>query len=256
MKMTKKRVLLVASAAMIASTHAAIISFSSTYDAGDKANLDIQYNAGGSLVEAGNIGDGTSHTVATPGGQSIVFTAIPSSLGDADMPAAASSTSGFYNGGSQWNASIFSSGTSGDGQWDDTLRGNAWHNNGSDATRPLTLRLGNLTIGQEYSVSLFAVDQRTGDSQTRTQAYWSDFSSGFSGGSSASFSTTNAVMVMGTFTADAVYQDIFVQATDAVGNADTSLAAYSLYAIPEPATIGLIGVFGAGMLFVRRRLML
>ncbi len=255
MKTVKKTAWLVACAAMVASTHAAVITFSSTYDATDKANLDIQYNAGGSLVEAGNIGDGSSHTVATAGGQSIVFAGMASSLGDADMPAAASSTSGFYNGGSQWNVSIFP-GTSGDSQWDDTLRGNTWHNNGSDATRPLTLRLGNLTIGQEYSVSLFAVDQRSGDSQTRTQAYWSDFSSGFSGGSSVSFSTTNAVMVMGTFTADAGYQDIFVQATDAVGNADTSLAAYSLYAIPEPATISLIGVFGVGVLFVRRRLML
>ena len=51
-------------------------------------------------------------------------------------------------------------------------------------------------------------------------------------------------------------QDIFVQTTDEVGNADTTLAGYSLYAIPEPSTMGMLGLASLGALFVRRRFMM
>lgn len=36
----------------------------------------------------------------------------------------------------------------------------------------------------------------------------------------------------------------------------TTVSAYSIEVIPEPATIGLVGVFGASLLFIRRRFMI
>ncbi len=232
MKRCWKTIWLAAPVMLSVSIQAAMVTFDAPVVATNTSVLDIQFNTPTAIfVEAGNVGDSSSKTFTTAGGSNITFTAVPSSLGNLDMPTAASSTSGFYNGGSQWNASIFTNATDAV-EWGDVLRGNAWHNNSSDAVRPLTLRVANLTIGQPYSISLFAVDQRSGDSQTRAQAYSGGFSGGtFTNGISDSFSTTNAIMVIGTFTADATYQDIFIKETDGIGNDDTTLAAYALFKI-------------------------
>ncbi len=58
-------------------------------------------------------------------------------------------------------------------------------------------------------------------------------------------------MTIATFTADAVYQDIFIQETDAIGNDDTNLSGFTLYAIPEPSIALLLT--GAGLLIGFRR---
>lgn len=240
-----------AMAATMTSAFAATVSFGPATTFTDATVLDNPYNAGYTFVSAMNIGD-VAKTFNTPGGTSITFDAGngAAALGDADMPAAASGTTGFYNGGTQWNFGIFP-GTTGIVQFDDILRGNTWHNNGSDATRPLALRLTGLTIGQVYSVYLYSADARQND---RSQAYWSDFNGGtFSGGTSGSFSQTGPTVVQGIFTADAAYQDIFVQETDGIGNDDTHLAAFTLYQVPEPSSALLLT--GACLLvgFSRRR---
>ncbi len=223
---------LMATAILAVSVQAATVTFDTPVIATNTSVLDIQFTTPTAIfVEAANVGDSSAKSFTTAGGSNITFAAMQSSLGSIDMPAAPSSTSGYYNGGSQWNASIFTN-TTDLTEWGDILRGNAWHNNVSDAARPLTLRLANLTVGQPYTVSLFAVDQRSGDSQTRTQRYAGGFSGGtFTNGLSDSFSTTNAIMVIGTFTADATYQDIFIQETDGIGNDDTTLAAYALFKV-------------------------
>ncbi len=237
---------LAASVMLAVSVQAATVTFDTPVIATNTAVLDIQFNTPTAVfVEAGNVGDSSSKTFTTAGGNDITFMAMQNSLGNVDMPAAPSSTSGYYNGGSQWNASIFTNATDVT-EWTDTLRGNAWHNNASDAARPLTLRLGNLAVGQPYSVSLFAVDQRTGDSLARAQRYAGGFSSGtFTNGLSDSFSTTNAIMVIGTFTADATYQDIFIQEADGIGNDDTTLAAYALFKVGSAADNDGDGLPGA-----------
>jgi hypothetical protein len=144
-------------------------------------------------------------------------------------------------------------GTTGDTQFDAVLDGGAWHNKTSDATQPMTLRIGSLTVGQSYLVSLFSVDQRAG-SAGRSQAYWDTFSAGvFSGGTSGSFSQNTPTMTMFTFTADATFQDIFIEESDNAGNADTNLAAFTLYAVPEPTSAVLVGGMGLLALLRRRR---
>ena len=193
---------------------------------------------------------GSAQSVATTGGQTINF-ALLSTATSVDMPAAATGSTAMYNGGFQSNGALFA-GTTGDTQFDAVLDSGAWHNNASDATRPLTLRIGDLTIGQTYLVSLFSADARTAD---RSQAYWDTFTGGtFSGGTSGSFSQNPATMTMFTFTADAAFQDIFIEETDNIANADTNLSAFTLYAVPEPSGAALAGAAGLLALLRRRRI--
>jgi hypothetical protein len=233
--------------------HAATVVFGSATTFTSASVLDTPYTAGYSFVSAMNVGD-SGKTFNTPGGTSITFAAGTGAadLGDTNMPAASSITTGYYNGNAQWNAGIFAGGT-GITAFDDVLRGNAWHTNGSDSAQPLTLRLAGLTIGETYAVYLYSVDARAG-SAGRAQAYWDGFTSPtFTGGTSGSFSQNSATMVMGTFTADAAFQDIFIQETDGVGNDDTHLSAYTLYTVPEPSSALLAGGLGLLSLLRRRR---
>jgi hypothetical protein len=227
-----------------AATLAFISNSTVTSDAALDAPLVLHPTA--TLAQAVTFG-GSAQTVATTGGQTINF-ALLSTATSTDMPAAASGSTAMYNCGFQSNGALFA-GTTGDAQFDAVLDSGAWHNNGSDATRPLTLRIGSLTVGQTYLVSLFSADARTSD---RAQAYWDTFSGGsFSGGTSGSFSQNPGTMTMFTFTANAAFQDIFIEETDNIGNADTNLAAFTLYAVPEPSST----VLGAGavMLALLRR---
>lgn len=256
MKMTRKTAWLVASAAMIASTHAAIISFAGPVAATNTAVLDTQWAAGGTLEQAANIG-GPAKSFTTAGGQSITFAAMQTAFSTHTvMPAASpAANSGIYNAGIEANVNLFSASTDVTA-WGNVLQSQAYHHwNSNDNDSPLTLHLANLMIGQEYSVSLFTSDMRAGN-EARTEAYYSSFAptANFGGGTSGAFSTATAGMVVGTFTADATYQDVFIKSLD--GGNNSTIEAYTLYSIPEPATMGLIGVFGIGMLFVRRRLML
>ncbi len=203
---------------------------------------------GATFEQAATFG-GSAQTVNTPGGQAITF-ALGATDNDENMPAAPSSSTTIYNGVGQGPNNALFPGTTGDTQFDTVLRTNAWHNDGSDAVQPLGLRVAGLTIGQDYVISLFSADARQAD---RDQAYWDTFSAGtFSGGTSGSFSQTSATMSMFTFTADAGFQDIFVQATDIVGNADTHLAGFTLYSVPEPTTSAL-AAGGLLLLGLRRR---
>ena len=233
--------------AAVASANAATLAFEGNTTVTSDAALDVAFSKPSAvLVQAVTFG-GSAQTVSTTGGQTINFT-VGATGGNVNMPAAPSSSTVVYNAGLQNNSALFA-GTTGDAQFDAVLDSGAWHNNGSDATQPMTLRLGGLTIGQTYALSLFSADARTSD---RSQAYWDTFSGGtFSGGTSGSFSQNPAIMTIATFTADAVYQDIFIQETDAIGNDDTNLSGFTLYAIPEPSSALLLT--GAGLLIGFRR---
>jgi hypothetical protein len=213
----------------VAATHASTISFQTPTTITSDTALDAAWNGGANtLVQA--VSFGLTATVSTGGGQTIAFTS-GADVGDFDIPASPTTGAGIHNGNLQNDTYA---GTTGDTNFDTVLGSNAWHTNASDATRPLAVRIGNLTPGKNYVVSLFTVDDRAG-SAGRSQAYWSGFGSGtFSGGTSGSFSQTSPTMVIGTFVADASgYQDIFIEETDNTGNADTHFAAYTLYTTPE-----------------------
>jgi hypothetical protein len=235
------RLALVAAAILAAAqTQAADITFAAPVSAMNSSVLDTPWLAGGTFVQGVTYGSGAK-AFTTSGGQSITLAGDNANLGNnVPMPAVTpSGSSGWYNGGnSQWNDTGFSTDLQ---AWTDALKGNIYHATAT-ATDPLTLHLTGLVIGQEYDISLFSSDNRSG-SAGRTQAYWSSFSgTTYSGGTSGSFSENPALMVYGTFTADAVYQDIFMQPTEA-GNPDTTLAVYTLYAapVPEPSSLALCG---------------
>ena len=227
---------------------AATLTFLSNTTVTSDSALDavLGLHSTASLAQAATFG-GSAQTVNTTGGQTIAF-ALGATDNDENMPAAPSSSTVVYNGVGQGPTTSIFPGTTGDAQFDNVLRSNAWHND-TDAVQPLTLRVAGLTIGQSYVISLFSADARTSD---RSQAYWDTFSGGtFSGGTSGSFSQNPATMTMFSFTADAGFQDIFIQETDGIGNDDTNLAGFTLYAVPEPSSAALIG--GVGLLSLLRR---
>lgn len=43
---------------------------------------------------------------------------------------------------------------------------------------------------------------------------------------------------------------------DETGGYHTKISGYALYAVPEPATLGMLAAFGGGILFIRRRFMI
>jgi hypothetical protein len=241
---------------LVGSGHAATVSFNAPVTITDDTVLDQPFSyTNATFVEALNFVNGTgSVTVTTTASNSVTFTDRNAAT-TSNLPAAAPGSTTLYNAGFQTLTPVQDPDVTTNANFNLVLRTDAWHNNSSDATRPLALTLAGLTIGQSYVISLFSYDARQSD---RTQAYFDTFSGGtFSGGSSSSFNEQSAIMVLGTFTADATTQSIYIKATDAVGNADTTISAFSLYsftAVPEPhefalAIVALLGV----MVFIRRR---
>ncbi|MDF7808371.1 PEP-CTERM sorting domain-containing protein [Pontiellaceae bacterium B12219] len=118
------------------------------------------------------------------------------------------------------------------GAYYDLLR-SGWYS--ADAGKSITLN--NLTEDQEYLVQIWSSDDRYGINQEQVV-------------DGVTLETSLGQYVIGTFTADATTQDLAFSGTDS-----GIMTAVQVRAIPEPATIGLIGAFGGGLLFVRRRFM-
>ncbi len=137
-----------------------------------------------------------------------------------------------------------------------------------------TINMTGLTIGQEYQLQIFSNDAREGRH--------SDYEIGFSDGVNtladsitagtegrASLSNRDPVSKLGEASGDSIIGTFIADATgnqsfDINGSTDGSLMNSSsraqlnglqIRAIPEPATLGLIGAFGGGIFFLRRRFM-
>ncbi len=240
-----------------AGLNAATVSFSTSVTSlSDTTSLDTPFLSftGATLVQAVSFGSGTgsgAQSVVTAN-QTIAFTAGTISANDLSGTATT-----LFNSGAQGGVLLSPTGT-GNTQFDNVLKSDGWHSQATDATRPLALQIGGLTIGQTYAITLLSADGRVA-SAGRTQQYFDTFSGGaFSGGSSDSFSENTNASVMGTFVADATTQRIYIHATDAVGTTDdTTLSGFTLYsvsAIPEPSTYAAFaGVLTLGAAIIRRR---
>ncbi len=206
--------------------------------------------SGATLQQSIYFGSDTStYTVATTGGQNIAFT---HGAWSGSAPGG-TATELFYTGVQKLvpSGTILSPNT-GNASFDSVLENNGWASSGT-SSKPQTLQIGGLTIGDTYAVQLFAFDGRS-SSSARTEQY-----SDGSGDLSASFSTyTNPKSVIGTFTATAATLDVpILQTTTGVTSWDTTVSGFTLYSVPasvpDPATLGLVAVGGLGLLTLRRR---
>lgn len=111
------------------------------------------------------------------------------------------------------------------------------------------LNVAGLVGGQEYQVQIFGIhDLRTeGDIPTRA-TYFQDQDGG---AASATLVRPTGGWVTGTFTTGAAETTFSIDGWSASGN-DPGASAVAIRAIPEPATLGLISIFGGAVLFLRR----
>lgn len=203
---------------------------------------------GASLQQSVYFGQDTSaYTVSTAGGQHISFT-----HGAASASGPGGSGTGLFYSGVQKLSGV--SNPTSDTNFNNVLLNDGWASSGNPAN-PQTLQIGGLTVGTTYAIQLLAYDGRSGSS-TRTEEFADTANA--TGSNSASFSTFSAKSVIGTFTAGASTQDVYVWDTIAgagVNHWDTTVSAFTLYTapVPEPASVGLLGIGAIGLLFLKKR---
>ena len=106
-----------------------------------------------------------------------------------------------------------------------------------------------LEIGQKYEIQLFFSDTRDASTMARYVQLDGTYNSGAFG--------ANGIVASGTFTADTTTQDITMSLFngDNSNTATPQLQGYQLRAaVPEPSSIGLLGL-GVSLLFLKRRRM-
>jgi len=149
------------------------------------------------------------------------------------------------------NTSDFSAATNGGDAAYDAIVSTATFGGGDSTTVTLgdgdgdtsSAGTGLLTVGQDYEIQVWFVDDRE-NSNSRTM--------GFASSSSDTVVQVNDQYAIGTFTADATTQQLFldtVSPTSGFGN--THISAYQIRLVPEPGSLALLGL--GGLLVARRR---
>jgi autotransporter-associated beta strand protein len=185
---------------------------------------------GAILSQAVGFGLPSAQTVTTVSNQTIVF-----AVGSHSGSAPGGTSTGLFYTGTQSGSSLYT-GSTGSTAFNTVLQSDGWASGGS-SNSPQTLIIGGLTVGSNYVVELLASDMRSG-SASRTERY-QDVSTYTGGNQSASFSTATATYDLATFTATNTYQKIVVWDTLTSGW-DTTISAFTLYAILGPIAVGNI----------------
>lgn len=196
---------------------------------------------GATLAQAVDFGNSSVLTVGTPGGQTINF-----AVGATSFNAPSGSGTMLAYSGTQ---TLSPGPGTGDANFDLVIQNDGWAASGTSAN-PQTVQIGGLTSGLTYAVQLFAYDPRA-SSASRTEEFADTVDA--TGNNSASFSTASATSVIGTFTASSSLQNVYVwQTTTGVSTWDTTVSAFTLYAVPEPGTLAMLSA-GMGMLLLGLR---
>jgi hypothetical protein len=221
-------------AVVIGSAHASTISWNAAAIADDSA-----VSTAGTLIEAYNFGQLSE--ADSPAINGVTFTAAPD-LGTQQSIGKLSTlwdwSRGDYTRYKSYTNGVLSANMS-------LMLGSTWADDASatggfDET---TMTLSGLTIGQDYSVQLFLSNDNNNEAI------------GIVDGLSSIIDASEGPKVFtGTFTADATTQDFDVRFTKYAGAiTESNMSGYQLRAIPEPASISLIGIMGGGLLWMRRR---
>lgn len=134
---------------------------------------------------------------------------------------------------------------------DNMLDSGIFTNNVGDGSDNISFSFSGLTIGQFYRVQLFVYQQgSTGGGTGRNAVLSSDGQ--FSG--VANPSNTEAAFITAIWQADATTQSFALtpEVTDPTVNRRATLDGVSLFVVPEPNSMALLGA-ASGLLFLRRR---
>ncbi|AKJ64564.1 hypothetical protein [Kiritimatiella glycovorans] len=218
--------------AFVSNANAALISWTA-----EVFNAASQVSTNGSLIEAINF-NGTNATVNT-----VAFMADPKA-GDvtgADTDYLVVEPFKVIGRGAYTAATVYTGSVTEMQPVLDSFR----FNTRADQTG---FQLTGLTVGEEYEVQIWIGDARTATIQDRYMTI---------NGTRIPFSGawgTSMYIATGTFTADAITQDLtlamFNNANDAA--LGTQLPAYQLRSIPEPSSLSLCVVFAIALMGLRR----
>ena len=114
--------------------------------------------------------------------------------------------------------------------------------------------LSGLTVGSTYQVQFFYADNRANINKLQ---YYSDSAVGTVGRTASSGVNANTgstgEYVVGTFTADATTQDVYIERGTALAIQVNALVLAETVVIPEPSGPALLGLAGFCLLLRRRR---
>jgi hypothetical protein len=233
--------LLVAGMVAAGTASAATITWGPTAVPLTEAGTEV--STSGTLVQALNFGRGTSSDFDTTI-NGVPFTGFANAAGTWIDP-----SSGTFSANSN---TVVTPGYSGLGTYDLLLDG--WLGSGGSTRNSVTL--SGLSIGQEYLVQLFLADSRTIGNPSRS-TYFPVIDVGEANefiGPTYGSNNRNGFVINGTFTADGASQSFTINNDNAAfaTPAGFQLNAYQIRAVPEPATIGLLGAAAGLMLALRR----
>jgi hypothetical protein len=229
---------------------AASASFGSTVTWGTAANIsgNTDVSTVGSLVLANEIGGAAAQTV-----NGVTFSPFTgtnaATITQGNVTLSAPTSGDTVNIDSGFGPSTFSS------SYNAMLNGAAALGNGSSEANgldPMDLTIAGLTPGSPYLIEIWVNDSR-GYPVNRQET----LSGSNSDSAVIDYLTPPGQFITGTFVADSTGSQTIsmtpVDINNSPSNADAQINAFQVRAVPEPATLGLVGVGAMGLLLIGRK---